>query len=174
MDSHNYESFITNVVETMLPPFSDVKIGLGMILKSQFDYYHDGKEFHHHRYFFVMFHRSSNYTKVLISTTDDVRGLSYKDKLEFDMISYHDCCWRSDGMKWIFQHWCDADNYFDEMGVDIRNGNWMFGFDLFGGGPKYYKLDESEILKFSHEKHVHELKIGDTISIKNVGPYLGE
>ncbi|MCK9267240.1 MAG: hypothetical protein M0P14_00835, partial [Alkaliphilus sp.] len=66
MESYNYERFITETVEAMLPRFSSREIALVMGINSNMSLYRKNNEYCASERFLVIFHRPSNYTKVLI------------------------------------------------------------------------------------------------------------
>jgi len=105
---------------------------------------------------FLVFHRPSNYTKVLML---EIPGRDYNNKDELKLhhlpssgeyqmkqLSDHDSCWRSDGMRWVFQAFVDAWDYFDkEIGIEGRDVDPMFGYSIFGGSPQYWKINKLEL-----------------------------
>lgn len=90
------ETVIVAFVEAMLPRFSDdkqlLKISLDMEASAP-----ENPDKHIRRYAHLLFHRPSNYTKVLWNVTDDPRK-GYDDFETWDVKSDHDSCWRTDGL----------------------------------------------------------------------------
>lgn len=153
MESHNYECFITETVEAMLPIFSNRDICLTMKITSDWTdhgYDVDGNtkvrpESQIRTDHFILFHRPSNYTKVLyleIPTRADRQFLNLPCRGEIVMkqLSDHDSCWRSDGMRWVFETFVNAWNFFEERGVEGRDIDPMFHYSIFGGSPQYWLI----------------------------------
>ena len=166
MESNNYECFITNTVEAMLPRFSSRDVVLTMKINVDWhDFGYDKEDGNtqvreqsqFRKEIFLVFHRPSNYTKVLMLEIPK-RDYNNEDKLklhhlpssgEYQMkqLSDHDSCWRSDGMRWVFQAFVDAWDYFDkEIGIEGRDVDPMFGYSIFGGGPQYWKINKLELV----------------------------
>jgi len=111
------ESTIAHIVEAMLPRCSDDKLGLLIRLRidaSDFGYAEDGNTLvrepqNIRRHLNFIFVRSSNYTRVFLFEPDEKDGfvaIVGKENL-WEQQSYHDSCWRSDGMRRI------TDVYFE-------------------------------------------------------------
>ena len=126
MESNNYESFITDTVEGMLPCFTDRNVVLTMKVRGDWidhGYNKDGntrvrEESRFIKEVFLVFHRPSNYTKVLMidmPTNRDLDEYDWRKKnnlpcpgtFQMKQLSDHDSCWRSDGMRWVFQSFCN-------------------------------------------------------------------
>jgi hypothetical protein len=161
MESNNYESFITNTVEAMLPRFTDRNLVLTMKIDSNwqdFGYNEDGntkdrEPTQFRKTHFLVFHRPSNYTKVLMVEIPQERDpednpfvhLPCSGEFQMKQLSDHDSCWRSDGMRWVFKTFCEAWDYFDDMelpGLEGRKIDPMFHYSIFGGSPQYWLLNE--------------------------------
>lgn len=152
MESNNYEGFMTQTVEAMLPRFSARNLVLTMVIRADwtdFGFDEDGntkirEELNYHREFFLAFHRPSNYTKVLlkeISIDNRSSGMIPRAGVtSMRQMSDHDSCWRSDGFHWVFQAFADAWDFFEKHNIEGRNIDPMFGYSIFGGGPQYWKL----------------------------------
>lgn len=150
MESHNYEWFITQTVEAMLPRFSAMNCGLGMTIQLQWNYYpedENGKERSFRKDVFLLFHRPHNYTKVLFKDiTDEImfitKALNTQEEIKLEQKSDHDSCWRSDGMNWLFQTFVEAWNYFDQFDIEGRDIDPSVHYSIFSGGiPQYYKIE---------------------------------
>jgi hypothetical protein len=193
MESNNYESFITDAVEGMLPRFSDRNIVLTMKIRADwtdFGYDKDDgntkirEESHFRKEIFLAFHRPSNYTKVLmidIPTNRDLDEIDFRKKnnlpcvgtYQMKQLSDHDSCWRSDGMRWIFQSFCDAWVFFEENGIEGRDIHPMFSYSIFNGKPAYWLIDKMELVdpgdRWCGDYSVSFLK---RISIKDISQYM--
>lgn len=154
MESNNYEWFITQIVESMLPCFHDRNICLGMKIQMEWTDYgyaddgntkiRDTSKFD--KEYVLIFHRPSNYTKVLFKDISGKRTYRLDEQeMEMEQLSDHDSCWRSDGMRWIFQTFCKAWKYFEEeVGIEGRDISPMVHMDIFGGSPTYYHIEKLE------------------------------
>jgi hypothetical protein len=177
MESNNYSSFITEIVEAMLPKFSDDKLALIMSINSNYSIFAGEDEFDERERYLVVFHRPSNYTKVFLKKLDQkffLTNICNMDPLEFDLMSDHDSCWTSDGMRWIFKSFIGMRDKAIQEGFDyntiFKSGNWRFTFDIFGGRPKYYEIEKME----KKVEFKYNLKFKRVIPIQDVGPLLGK
>ncbi len=151
MESNNYEWFITQTVESMLPCFSYRHISLCM--KVQMDWTDHGydeagntkvrEERTFHKKVLLMFNRPSNYTKVLFKdiSNDERSFLTGWKAFEMKQLSDHDSCWRHDGMNWVFQTFVEAWDFFKQYDIEGRKIDPMFHWDIFNGAPAYYRTD---------------------------------
>jgi hypothetical protein len=176
MESNNYVSFITDIVETMLPRFTDDKIVLAMCVNSNYSVFEGDESFDERERYIVAFHRPSNYTKVFLKKLDNkffLQKICKLDEIEFDLLSDHDSCWTSDGMRWIFKSFIDmrekAINEGFEYNTLFKSGNWRFSFDIFGGRPKYYEVEIKKGVDWKCN-----LKFKKEIPIQEIGPFLGK
>lgn len=157
MESNNYESFITTTVETMLPRFSDRQLVLTMKVEADwtdFGYDKNGdtkirKTTNFRKTFFLVFHRPSNYTKVLMLELPQppydkkhgiIQHMPCTGEIQMKQLSDHDSCWRSDGMNWVFQSFVSAWNFFEKIGVEGRDIDPMFHWSIFSGAPQYWLI----------------------------------
>ena len=188
MESNNYEWFITQTVEAMLPRFSHRNLVLAMKIEARWDdhgYHPDGNTLirepsRFRKEFFLVFHRPSNYTKVLmveIPSERDHKKNPYvhvpcRGEFQLKQLSDHDSCWRSDGMRWVFQTFVEAWNFFDDKKLphlDGRSIDPMFHYSIFGGIPQYWliknliRIDKSDhynsdfIIEFDRRLQPHEI-----------------
>jgi len=86
---------IENLVEILLPRFSDGANVLQLSLDVEARASDTDKKVR--RYIHLLFHRPSNYTKVLWNVTDDPR-VSYQNFKGWHVESDHDSGWRTDGL----------------------------------------------------------------------------
>jgi hypothetical protein len=179
MESNNYSIFITEIVEAMLPRFSSRKLVLVMGINSFYSVYEGDKAFNENESFLIVFHRPSNYTKVLVKKIERKENMMLKSlekygDIDFKLLSDHDSCWTSDGMRWIFKSYIDLRDKAENAGFDMKtikeHENWRFTFDVFYGKPQYYTIEKME--KIDHFNYIIEFK--NQISIKDVGSLLGE
>lgn len=157
MESNNYEHFIADTVETMLPTFSDPKLVLVMCVDlswTDHGYAEDGntklrETSKFHKKLWIVFHRPNNYTKVLV-TEKDLSQMRFNKspteipEFQFKQYSDHDSCWRSDGFTWMFQSFVEAWDYFDTLGIEGRKIDPMVHWSIFGGKPTYWLVDYIE------------------------------
>ena len=150
MESNNHEAWMSTIVESFLPRFSNREVTLVFKIESSMHIYLDEKQYDEREYFLVLFHRPSNYTKVLVKkygTDDDNRmPFSFENStIIMEKMSDHDSCWRSDGLRWIFKSWMGLRKKCEELGVDpqkIReNENWVFHPYFLGESILYYLVD---------------------------------
>lgn len=173
MESNNYESFITTTVEAMLPRFTDRLLVLTMKIDADwhdFGYNEDGdtrvrEPTQFRKTHFLVFHRPSNYTKVLHTVIPQIGDGGRKSpfcnvpcngKVQLHQLSDHDSCWRSDGMRWVFETFREAWDYFDNMkvpGLEGRKIDPMFHYSIFGGSPQYWILKETPKLVDPSERY---------------------
>lgn len=157
MESNNYEWFMTQTVEAMLPRFSDRNLVLTMKIDADWEdhgYGHDGNTkirtpSQFRKTIFLVFHRPSNYTKVLMveipqdrDSNNPLWHLPCSGEFQMKQLSDHDSCWRSDGMRWVFQTFVDAWTFFEDKGVEGRDIDPMFHYSIFNGGPQYWLLKD--------------------------------
>jgi hypothetical protein len=152
MEFNNYEWFITQTVESMLPRFSDPKIVLTMKIDAKWiDYGYDTdgnkkvrEESRFGKTIFLVFHRPHNYTKVLYTEIDmedsKQRKLPCAGEFKMKQVADHDSCWRSDGMNWIFKTFNEAWEFFEEKGIEGRSVFPSFHYSIFGGEPQYWSI----------------------------------
>jgi len=183
MESNNYEWFITQTVESMLPCGHDRNICLGMKVKMEWTdhgYDKDGntkiRDTHSFiREYLLIFHRPSNYTKVLMRDISKEQHFWIdRNEMELEQLSDHDSCWRHDGMKWMFKTFMEAWEYFRAT-VDIegRDIDPMVHWDIFGGSPAYYHLEKLEIKdREDRWNSPYLVKIGKKIGMHEISEYM--
>ncbi len=183
MESNNYEWFIASTVESMLPRFSDKGIGLGMIIDMNWDYYPDTNDKHQKKEKFrkqvlLLFHRPSNYTKVLHRDVTDINTFDFmqtKDPIHMTQTSDHDSCWRSDGLNWIFKTFCEAWEYFERFdGVEGRDIAPNFHYSVFCGSPTHYHIEMEKWDKNDHYCLDYNVKIGEKIGMHEISKFMPE
>jgi len=153
MESNNYEWFITQTVEAMMPRFTHRNVVLAMKIDARWtDHGYDkedgntqvrnssafGKEI------FLVFHRPTNYTKVLMFEIAKKKHVHIPCEGEITMkqLSDHDSCWQGAGMSWVFQAFVDAWQFFeDEVGIEGRDIDPMFHYSIFNGEPQYWLIN---------------------------------
>jgi hypothetical protein len=161
MESNNYEWFITQTVEAMLPRFSHRHLVLAMKIDADWHDYGYGPDGNtlireaskFRKTFFLVFHRPSNYTKVLMVEVPQNRDhtknpyihVPCSGKITMKQLSDHDSCWRSDGMRWVFQTVVDAWEFFDTKEEPFLSGRDIdpsFHYSIFQGAPTYWLLKD--------------------------------
>jgi len=182
MESNNYEWFISDTVEAMLPKFSDPKLVLVMCVDlswNDFGYDEDGntkvrKERKFSKKLWVVFSRPNNYTKVLV-TDKEIHPLRLdKEAIQFEQYSDHDSCWRSDGFRWMFQTFVEAWDYFDQFEVEGRKIDPMVHWSVFGGKPTYWLVDIKPIEADSDKRWTTDymIKFDKKISLVEAAKYM--
>ena len=174
MQSHNYESFITQTVETMLPRFSSRDICLTMKVAMEWTHYHKNaeKQTSFRKEVFLIFHRPSNYTKVLYKDISDNQRFYIPSDIKMKQLSDHDSCWRSDGMRWVFESFCEAWDYFEKHGIDGRQIEPIFRWSGFQGAPRYHQIHLELENKSDRWNSDYNVLIGEKIEMNEIGEYM--
>ena len=183
MQSNNYEWFITQTVESMLPCFHDRDICLAMKIKMEWTdhgYGPDGNTKIRDTHSFIkemllVFHRPSNYTLVLAKDiTDEQHFYIDKKEMEMEQLSHHDSCWRSDGMRWIFQTFVEAWDYFDQFDIEGRKIEPMFHYSIFKGAPSYYYIELKQEYREGLDRFIapYKVKIGEQVPMSEISKYM--
>lgn len=173
MYTNNYEWFITGTVESMLPRFSSRQIGLTMKIDMAWNHYSKNgeKELQFKKEVLLVFHRPSNYTKVLYTDITNKR-LKPTDVIEMKQLSDHDSCWRSDGMRWIFQSFVEAWDFFDKHDIEGRNVDHSFHWSLFGGKPEHHFVTLDLKDPSDRWNSNYEVVIGNKIMMNEISNYM--
>jgi len=167
---------MATMVEAMLPRFSDVNIGLMITLDLRDDDYGDIANINKSActHFHIIFHRPSNYTKVLANYKFN-NGLGDKDpqrnKIYFKKYSDHDSCWRSDGFTFLTRHWGNVEKFFGKHPKKLSN------FYLFSNfyTPKYIEFETFEAVKEEDDYNTitgYNIKVKRTIPLNEIHNYL--
>jgi len=135
MLSINFGQVIPSVVEAMLPRFSHEKLGLMITLDLRdncYDEYDTTKDRSAATDMRFIFHRPSNYTKVLINykfnSFHDTKNNPRFNIVYFEKHSDHDSCWRSDGMRILNIHRNNVEKY---MGINYNETSPFYSFSIF-------------------------------------------
>lgn len=180
MESNNYEWFISDTVEAMLPTFSDPKLALVMCVDMSWTdhgYDEDGntkvrEQRNFKKKIWLVFHRPNSYTKVL-GTTQELKPFELKGSLiNFTQFSDHDSCWRSDGFNWMFQTFVEAWDYFNQFGVEGRKIDPMVHWSIFGGKPSYWLVDIKPMDKDERWTTDYIIKFDKKISLQEAVKYM--
>lgn len=188
MESNNYEWFISDTVEAMLPTFSDPKLVLVMCVDlswTDHGYDEDGNtKVREERKFskkqWLIFHRPNNYTKVL-GTNEDLTHFNIgfasdlKTPIKFEQFSDHDSCWRSDGFRWMFQTFVEAWDYFDQFDIEGRKIDPMVHWSIFGGKPTYWLIESIKPIEADSDKRWttdYMIKFDKKISLVEAAKYM--
>lgn len=159
MESNNYENFIADTVEAMLPCFSDPKLVLLMQVDfswTDHGFDEDGntqirEPISFKKKIWLVFQRPNNYTKVLV-TDKVISPVSLNTMpIQFKQYSDHDSCWRSDGFSWMFQTFVEAWDYFDTHGLEGRKIDPMVHWSVFGGKPSYWLVESIKPVETDRE-----------------------
>ena len=150
----NFDQAIPSIVEAMLPRFSPKKLGLSITLDLRDDNFIQGPEeglddmnpFAATIVRFI-FHRPSNYTKVLVNyefnNFHDMENNPMYNTVYFEKHSDHDSCWRSDGLRILRSH---RDNVEDYLNINYNKVSTFYNFSMFDP-IKYIKFETLEPVK---------------------------
>jgi hypothetical protein len=112
----NIESALREIVEVVLPRWSDSHLGLQLSLDASYSYFGDKhRKAEFRREIRFLFQRPMNYTKVFVQVMgrDDDR-YSKLWKLTCD----HDSCWSSDGLRICHEVESQAMEFFRKKGIE--------------------------------------------------------
>ena len=129
----SFSQAIPSIVEAMLPRFSPDNIALAITLDLRDSFYHEDKEGEESTATICrfLFHRPSNYTKVLVNYDfDNFHAHVYpeRDLIRYKKYSDHDSCWRSDGLRILHTHWDNVEKHFGKHPNDISQ---FYSFSIF-------------------------------------------
>jgi len=176
MQSNNYEWFISQTVESMLPRFSDEKIGLVMKVGMKWYYFCNDEENEKHFFkeFLIVFHRPHNYTKVFVKDISDYRIFNIDDEFfDIELKSDHDSCWKSDGLRFIFKAFTESWDYFDQYGIEGRKIDPMIHYSMLGNGnPCYRFIDFKKANPSDDYTKDYKIKIGEKIPMNKISEYM--
>lgn len=147
MESNNIRSLIVDMVESFFPRFSAKNKVLTMTLNFSWNSYdEDGEnDINFRRQYLVVFYRPNNYTMVMVK--EGRTSLFNNDnKIELDLTSNHDSCWREDGMKFIYKTFSEAWDFFEKRGIEGREINPMINFDMIGK-PTFWEVKELKVIE---------------------------
>ncbi len=180
MESNNYEGFIVDTVEHFLPRFSYRHICMAMTIRMDWhDHGYDEtgnnkvrEDTNFHKEVLLVFHRPSNYTKVLFKDITEERVfLGHNKEMEMEQLSDHDSCWRSDGMRWVFQTFVEAWDYFEKHGLEGRNVDPMFGYGL-SGYPAFFRIKLEQKDPSDRWNSPYMVTLGRKIPIHEISKYM--
>ena len=147
------EITIAEIVEAMLPRFSDSKLGLLISLDINFfdhGYGKDGntierKELDVRRFPSFLFVRPSNYTQVYFYEPSAYSSVIWGPNVIWKQRSNHDSCWRSDGLQDLTKIYFECAKKFDGRkvsGVEMRPCDIHHFHHI--GRPTYVQLAKCE------------------------------
>jgi len=138
MNYMDCENTVIGIVESMLPRFSGSKVGLTMTLSMEASNAKKraGSLALSYAGLQLLFVRPSNHTKVFTRMSESGR---INPTGPFKLMSDHDSCWRSEGLREIFQA---VERCCNEVNPDkaFRYSDPSIRFNLFGGAPKYVEV----------------------------------
>lgn len=156
----DHNMVIYQIVEAMLPRFSDAKLGLVLSFDmsiTDWGYASDGNTRDRQKkdvrdFYWFLFQREFNYTKVLFykgSSTQAGRDLDprwTKQPLQWNLESDHDSCWSSDGLRKMIDMYFAARDRFKnrKSGGKELNLSDLSEHNHFLDRPKYVRLDVFE------------------------------
>ena len=160
-DIHLDDAIIT-LVETMLPRFSPNDLGLMITLDLRASNFETEKS--KATILTFIFHRPSNYTKVMAFLepfSAELNPILHKET-EVDLASDHDSCWSSDGLNILNKDWIEKSN---TIGHPANNKVSFFNtFSMFRK-PKYVHFKS---LKINREKRKVKFVIDEFISMEKM------
>lgn len=157
----------------MLPRFTDRRVGLTMKLDMNWTkYYNDKPEVTFRKEVLLVFHRPSNYTKVLFKDVTDERKPIEMDVHKMKQLSDHDSCWRSDGMRWVFESFLEAWQFFEKHGIEGRDIQPSFHWSIFDGKPSYHFVTLEIENAQDRWNSDYEVVIGNKIPLGDISKYL--
>lgn len=173
----NFTQAIPSIVEAMLPRFSSEKIGLSVTLDLRDDDYDTDKDAA--TTCRLLFHRPSNYTKVLVNYTFNEFNNHATDPryniVYFEKHSDHDSCWKSDGLRILDIHWKNVHQHFSKHPSKLSNFYSFSIFDTIG----YVEFEKFEPVKetggaFDGYVKGYNIKIKRKIPISEIGNFIKE
>jgi len=112
----NLQNAIPAIVEAMLPRGTPIELALYIELDLRDSYYkEDENDINIATMIKFIFHRPNNYTRVLVNYEFDNFSKSFtssKNLTRYNEYSYHDSCWRNDGLVILSEHWKNINDYF--------------------------------------------------------------
>ncbi len=174
MNYMDCEGTIADIVESMLPRFSNKQLGLNMRLDIGAHEYSDSDSAETNKksntLIQFIFIRPNNYTKVFTHIVADDRRCFDSLKFKANLTCDHDSCWRIDGLRELFMliHKCcsavNPDKPFAELNPFIR-------FNLFSGRPTYVLLKD---YKIDRDERTCDIEIIKTLTVKEASTYMKE
>ena len=170
------DKVIPTIVETMLPRFTDSKIGLMITLDLRDDFYSNKDDENDKSAASIMqfiFHRPNNYTRVLVDYKfnnfyDDhhkvfIEGQRYKQT------SNHDSAWRVDGLLILNRHFENVENYFN-MSSNKISSFYTFSMSNLISYIEFEKM--KEIKKDNSFPKFYNVKIRRKVPLSEIHEYL--
>lgn len=164
---------IPNIVETMLPRFSDPNLGLSITLDLRDNDYDYAPEKSSATIIRFIFQRPSNYTKVLVSygfnNFPDINNNPKRKVIYFEKHSDHDSCWKSDGLNILNTHWNNVKKYFGKHPNEISS---FYSFSIFDK-IKYVEFETFEAVEQNNGFiKGYNIKIKREVPLNEVHKYL--
>jgi hypothetical protein len=140
---------IIAIVEAMLPRFTKDKL-LFISVRCNYDFYEEGVHIEHPAFTVnFIFHRPSNYTKVLFQVLDRV-FISPYDLTAMQLSSDHDSCWRSDGISSVLSkiHFEHCDTLKAEIARKKRSKKYADSFhrEIYKSYPSFATIERLELI----------------------------
>jgi hypothetical protein len=177
----NAEMMIASVIETMLPRFSDERLGVGMSLDmdlSDYGFDHSGskrerKQLSVRRFPSFLFIRPSNYTQVYycLPSPDavglDLSPLWSRKELVWTLVCDHDSCWRDAVGSELSKIYFAMSKKFDGRKIgdkDIRPCDLSQNIFPSFSSPAYVRIEKCEFVnpkaaRYSDESRLHRISI---------------
>lgn len=167
---------IPSLVEAILPRFTDAKICLAVTLDLRDNLYsNNGRgEISAATIVRMLFHRPSNYTKVLVdykfNNFHDVVGGERNKETYYKKYSDHDSCWRSDGMHVLNEHWINVEDHFKLHPNDSALSRF-YTFSMFDP-IKYVEVDLDPVRQTDNHVIGYNVTIKRGVNINEIYKYL--
>lgn len=170
------ESTVQNVVEAMLPRFSHRELGL--LLKFDVEAEYVGKIYNNRPQpkvrwkLWFLFNRPNNGTNVFVKQFNE-HEINNRKYFEFpitmSLTSTHDSCWRSDGLRDIWNLYSSTAKYFERVLskdiVPIRDINFEWRFNFISNGIKFVKFQPVE--RFNYELKTYTFNEFKQVTMKD-------
>jgi len=152
MITWNIENIVASTVESLLPIHSDPKKGLMICLEFSLTCHNEEDVYYSNRIVEFVFQRPTNYTKVF-SRVLDLKGNVLKD---WKLTSDHDSCWRSDGLRDVFQTYMEVRKDMEKQNsaYDFREDEVNIQSPRFGS---YISFVDVEIEKDPNDSYNYNL-----------------
>ena len=140
---------ISDIVEAFLPRFSPDDLGFIVALDMRDDD-HD-REIYCATTAVALFHRNSNYTKVLGKYSFDNGFVAWSDiegrDTYFGLHCDHDSAWYTDGLKFLNEHWKNVESFFEKRQMQLSQHISFSSFFRMG----FVRIEKMEPV-YNHSK----------------------
>lgn len=161
---------LDSIVESMFPNFSDRSLGMLIMIDCSYSNYE--KEIERRFPLYYLFRRSSNYTAVFMldgrgsdefrspPSISDVIG---KADIPWKLTSYHDSCWRSDGLCDLFNIECETMKDFGGYPVTPKKVHIFNTLGGLGSGIRFVEISDYRV---DREKTIQNVIIKRSLTMQ--------